>query len=97
MITAADLMKPTTMTCAQCGSPSVHIPMKTPKKLRGYDNWFAWAVENAKATCPHCTPLAKSKWPEWLGGKVVKPCACGSATCPVPAWAERLDSTPEGT
>lgn len=86
-ITPDDLVQPTTFTCAQCGSESVHIPTKQPKKFRGAWEWMAWATEAAKGMCPHCTPLSRDKWPEWLHGRLFKSCGCGSAACPVPAFA----------
>lgn len=77
------------VTCARCGSVAIHVRRKQPKTFRHYAHWLAWWTEAMKAICPHCSPLPEAKWPDYLGGKLVKPCGCGSATCPVPAFAAR--------
>jgi hypothetical protein len=83
-------MTPKPPTCSRCGSEGVHVPHgEPPKELRG-SAWYAWMAEAAKMTCPHCTPLPVEKWPEWHHGRLVKACACGSATCPVPAYAAKI-------
>jgi hypothetical protein len=78
------------LTCAQCGSPSRHVPVKEPKKLGDAFTWMAFMKEAVKVICPHCTPIPENKWPVWEHGRVVKACECGSATCPVPTYAARM-------
>ena len=91
LLTKAELMAPHPVTCAVCGTACVHVPREQPKTLpRGYDSWLDWMKEAAKVVCPHCTPLPVEKRPVWEYGRVVKPCGCGSAACPVPAHVERM-------
>lgn len=75
LLTRAELMQPIPMDCLRCGSRGAILP-PTDEHPQGL------------AVCPHCTPLPRDQWPTWERGQLVKPCGCGSATCPVPAYAE---------